>query len=145
MAIERQAVQGLAPVQSTGGPRGSATQAIQVGTPQTQPGLGNFVDDLFNAAGSVAGLATDIMNRSVEDDKVVQYDRALRGLLPSDEATVGGTRAHMLVQLQNDVIASTAQLQEDAKRFTGDDAEWEQHVVKSRNAIQDIADLRFGA
>ncbi|UNA05477.1 hypothetical protein [Klebsiella phage vB_KvaP_F5M1D] len=143
MAIERQAVQGLAPVQSTGGPRGSATQAIQVGTPQTQPGLGNFVDDLFNAAGSVAGLATDIMNRSVEDDKVVQYDRALRGLLPSDDATVGGTRAHMLVQLQNDVIASTAQLQEDAKRFTGDDAEWEQHVVKSRNAIQDTVIQKY--
>lgn len=145
MAIERQAVQGLGQVGSTGGPGRAGTQAIQVG-PVGESGMrqaGNFIDDLFSAAGSVAGLATDIMNRTVEDDKVRQYDRALKGLLPSDDATMGGARAHMLVGLQNDVIASTMRLQQDAARFTGTDAEWEDRVIQSRNNIQDAVIQKY--
>lgn len=139
MAIERQAVQGLQQVQSTGGPRMAATQAIQASTPTyTDYSQGSaFLDDLMNVATSFAKVGTDIMNQAVEDDKVRQYNRALRGLMPTEDATVGGARAHMLVGLQNDVLEQTMALQDAAKRFQGTQAEWEQLVVDSRNLIQE--------
>lgn len=137
MAIERSEVQGLQPVQPTGVTRGSATSTIQVGTPRLDHSKSSFVTDLLSAAGAFAKVGTDIMNQAVEDDKVRQYDRAMQGLLPSDDATRGGTRAHMLVQLQNDVVSQTTYLTDEAKRFQGTDEEWEQLVVDSRNGIQD--------
>lgn len=137
MAIERQAVQGLQQVQSKGAPRGASTSAIQVSEPVLERTGSAFIDDLFSAAGAFAKVGTEIMNQAVEDDKVRQYDRALQGLMPSDDATVGGARAHMLVQLQNDVIGQSIALQDAAKRFTGTDQEWEQMVVDSRNQIQE--------
>lgn len=136
MAIERQAVQGLQQVQSKGAPRMSATSALQVGAPQFESAGSSFIDDLMKVATGVAQVGTAILNQAVEDDKVRQYDRALQGLMPSDDATVGGARAHMLVQLQNDVLGQTIALQDEAKRFQGTDAEWEDLVVKSRNQIQ---------
>lgn len=137
MAIERQTVQGLQQVQSTGAPRAAATQAVQVGAPQFEQSGSNFIDDIMKVANSVAQVGTAIMNEAVEEDKVRQYDRALQGLMPSDDATVGGTRAHMLVQLQNDVLGQTIALQDQAKRFQGTDQEWEDMVVESRRAIQE--------
>lgn len=134
--IERQAVQGLQPVQVRNAPRGAATQAIRVGTPTVDRSGAGFLNDLVSAAGNMMQIGTDIMNQAVENDKVRQMDRALTGLMPSEDATVGGTRAHMLVNLQNDVLAQTAQLQQDAKTFQGTDEEWEQHLVNSRNAVQ---------
>jgi len=136
MAIERQAVQGLQQVKSTGGPRMAGTSAIQVSEPQIRRSGSSFIDDIFSAAGAFATVGTEIMQQAVEDDKVRQYDRALQGLMPSDDVTVGGARAHMLVQLQNDVLGHTIALQDEAKRFQGSDEEWEQKVVDSRNAIQ---------
>ena len=136
MAIERQGVQGLQQVQATGAPRGSGTQAIQVSPVTTDTTRSSFFGDLVNAAGSLAQVGTAIMNQAVEDDKVRQMDRAMSGLVPTDDATRGGTRAHMLVNLQNDVLSSTAQLQEQAKTFQGSDKEWEDHVVNTRNSIQ---------
>lgn len=58
------------------------------------------MEDLVNAASSVADVTTAILNQQVEDDKVRQLDRALSGMMPSEDATVGGARAHMLVSLQ---------------------------------------------
>lgn len=136
MAIERQEVQGIQRVQSTGIPRSSQTSTIQVGTPQASRESGSFFSDIVNAVGSVAKVGTAIMNQAVEDDKVRQYDRAMNGLLPSDDATRGGTRAHMLVKLQNDVMIQTFDLTEAAKRFEGTDEEWESLVVSSRNEVQ---------
>ena len=135
--IERQAVQGLQQVQSTGAPRGAGTTELQMAMPQLQPSQqGNFLTDLIDAAQAGMSVGADIMNQSVEDDKVRQMDRALTGLMPSEDATVGGARAHMLVNLQNDVLAQTTQLQQDAKTFQGSDEDWEQHLVNSRNAVQ---------
>lgn len=136
MAIERQAVQGLQPVQVRGAPRGSGTQAIRVGTPTMDTSGANFLTDLVNAAGNAMQIGTTIMNQAVEDDKVRQVDRALTGMMPTEDATVGGTRAHMLISLQNSILTQTAQLQQDAKTFQGTDEEWEQHLVNSRNAVQ---------
>lgn len=136
MAIERQAVQGLQQVQSTGAPRMAATQTLQVGVPQFDSQGSSFLTDLINAAGSIAEVGTAIMNEAVEEDKVRQYDRALQGLLPTEDSTVGGARAHMLVQLQNDVIGTTLALQDEAKRFQGTDQEWEDLVVQSRRDVQ---------
>lgn len=135
--IERQAVQGLQQVQSTGAPRGAGTQAIQVGMPRPDDyEQGSFLTDLLDAANTGMAIGTSIMTQAVEDDKVRQMDRAMSGLMPSEDATRGGARAHMLVNLQNDVLAQTAQLQQDAKTFQGTDQEWEQHLVNSRNAVQ---------
>lgn len=135
--IERQAVQGLQQVQSTGAPRGAGTQAIQIGAPRPEDyQQGSFLTDLMEAANVGMAVGTTIMTQATEDDKVRQMDRALTGLMPSEDATRGGARAHMLVNLQNDVLAQTTQLQQDAKTFTGTDQEWEQHLVDSRNAVQ---------
>ena len=135
--IERQAVQGIQRVQSTGAPRSAGTQELQMAMPQLDPSQqGNFLSDLVEAAQVGMSVGADIMNQAVEDDKVRQMDRALTGLMPSEDATVGGARAHMLVNLQNDVLAQTTQLQQEAKTFQGTDEEWEQHLVNSRNAIQ---------
>lgn len=139
MAIERQAVQGLPQVQAT-------SPSVMTFAPQQVGGVeagvsstsgSRFIEDLISAASSVADVTTGILNQKIEDDKVRQYDRALQGLMPSDDATVGGARAHMLVQLQNDVIGQSIALQDAAKRFTGTDQEWEQMVVDSRNQIQE--------
>lgn len=135
--IERQAIQGLQQVQSTGAPRGAGTQAIQVGAPRSEDyQQGSFLTDLMDAANTGMAIGTSIMTQAVQDDKVRQMDRALSGLMPSEDATRGGARAHMLVNLQNDVLAQTTQLQQDAKTFQGTDQEWEQHLVNSRNAVQ---------
>lgn len=135
--IERQAVQGLQQVQSTGAPRGAGTQAIQIGAPRPEDyQQGSFLSDLMEAADTGMAISTTIMTQAVEDDKVRQMDRALSGLVPTEDATRGGARAHMLVNLQNDVLAQTTQLQQDAKTFQGTDQDWEQHLVNSRNAVQ---------
>lgn len=137
MAIERQAVQGLRRVQSTGGPSAASFATRQVGVQETSASGSRFLEDLVNAAGSLATVTTSILNQRVEDDKVRQYNRALTGLMPTEDATVGGARAHMLVSLQNDIIAQTMQLSDDAQRFDGDDSQWEDHVINARMAVQD--------
>ena len=136
MATERQAVQGLQPVQRSGAPRLAQAPATKVGTPYVDDSGSNFLADLINAGESVMDVGTAIMNQHIEDDKVRQYDRALQGLMPSDDATVGGARAHMLVQLQNDVAAQTINLKDQAARFEGTDQQWEDLVVKSRGQVQ---------
>lgn len=136
MAIDRQAVAGLQPVGVNVQPRPVGTTAIQRVAGEATNTAGNFVNDLMSAAGSMAQVGTYIMNQRVEDDKVRQYDRALTGLMPSEDATVGGARAHMMVGLQNDILAQTTQLQADAERFRGSDEDWTNHVVKSRNEVQ---------
>lgn len=139
MAIERQPVAGLQRVQATGAPRMAGTSAIQVGTPNASDYSqgSKFVDDLFSAANSLAVVGTHIMNQAIEDDKVIQYDRALQGLMPTEDATVGGARANMLMKMQLEANNETQRLADLATRFEGTDEEWEQTVVMSRNNIQD--------
>ena len=137
MAIERQAVQGLERVQSRGAPTPMSFTPRQVSISGGADASGSrFLEDLVNAASSVADVTTAILNQQVEDDKVRQMDRALSGMMPSEDATVGGARAHMLVSLQNDVIAQTTALQVEAQRFQGSDEDWENYVVQSRNEVQ---------
>ena len=137
MAIERQAVQGLRRVQATSAPSATNFAARQIGVQESSASGSRFLEDLVNAAGSLATVTTSILNERVEDDKVRQYNRALTGLMPTEDATVGGARAHMLVGLQNDVLAQTMQLADDAQRFQGTDSDWEDHVINARTAIQD--------
>lgn len=137
MAIERQAVQGLQPVQSSGLPARGGTSPLQMGTPEmSQRSLG-FVQDLLTSAGKVGDAMTVLKQQNIEDDKVLQQSRALQGLMPTETATAGGRRAHMLVSLQNDVSTESMRLQDEAKRFQGTDEQWNQHVIQSRQAIQD--------
>lgn len=136
MAIDRQPVSGLQPVGVSVQPRAVGVTPTQVVAGEVSNRASNFVNDILNATESVAQVGTYIMNQQVEDDKVRQYDRALTGLAPSEDATVGGARAHMMVSLQNDVMAQTAQLQADAERFTGSDDDWTNHVIQSRNQVQ---------
>lgn len=136
MAIERQAVPGLQQVQSVGLPQGSATQALQYGAPElSQRSLG-FVTDLLTASGELGRAMDTLKQQRVEDDKVLQTNRALQGLLPTENATKGGKRAHMLVGLQNEVSAESLRLQAEAERWQGTDAEWNAHVIQTRQKIQ---------
>lgn len=137
MAIERQAVQGLRRVQATSAPSATHFAARQIGVQETSASGSRFLEDLVNAAGSLATVTTSILNERVEDDKVRQYNRALTGLMPTEDATVGGARAHMLVGLQNDIAAQTLKLSGDAQRFQGSDSDWEDHVINARTAVQD--------
>ena len=142
MAIDRQAVQGLAMVQSQGGPRAATVQSRVAGAPTVSTKT-SLLDDLLSVAGGAAQVATEVMNNTVEEDKIRQYDRNLRGLLPSDDATVGGRRAHMLVNLQNRTNETTLRLQDDAKRFQGTDDEWEDHVILSQRQMREEVGLNY--
>lgn len=138
MAIERQAVQGLQRVQATGGPRMAGTSAIQVGTPQTgdYSGSSRFIEDLFSVANNLAVVGTNIMNQQVEEDKVVQMERAYNGLMPSEDATRGGARANMLIKAQLLANDEAARMKDMATRFQGSDDDWTRLMVDSRNEIQ---------
>lgn len=139
--IERQAVQGLQQVARGGAPRASMIQS-KVGTPQLVES-NSFLDDLMGVAGDVAKVATDAMNTIVEEDKLRQYDRNLRGLLPSEDATTGGKRAHMLVNLQNRADEITQRMIDDASRFEGTDEEWEEHVITNQRAMREEVALNY--
>ena len=67
MAIERQAVQGLQQVKSTGGPRMAGTSAIQVSEPQIRRSGSSFIDDIFSAAGAFATVGPEIMQQAVTE------------------------------------------------------------------------------
>ena len=138
MAIERQGVGSLPQVQSKGAPRSAGTSAIQVGMPSARDydGGSRFIDDLFAAANSIARVGTDIMNQAVEDDKVIQMERAYNGMMPSEDATVGGARANMLIKAQLLANDEAARMKDHATRFTGTDDEWTQLMVDARNEIQ---------
>lgn len=142
MAIERQAVQGLQQVQSQGAPRASMIQSRVAGAPTLSQKSG-LLDSLLNVAGSAAAVATQVMNTTIEEDKIIQYDRNLRGLLPTDDATVGGRRAHMLVNLQNRTDEVVARLQDDATRFQGTDEEWEEHMLSYQRALREEVALNY--
>jgi GH24 family phage-related lysozyme (muramidase) len=144
MAVERQAVQGMPIVQSRGGP---GVSMVQSRTPTSGGTLMNsssaFLDDLVSVAGNGMKLATDYLNNVVEEDKVRQYDRTLRGLLPTEDATVGGTRAHMLVNLQNRANDISSRLKDEATRFQGTDEEWEEQMVTYQRALREEVALNY--
>lgn len=144
MAIDRQAVQGLQQVQSQGASRPAFTQSVRPGRSEVVPSSGSTIlRDLMNIAGGASQVASTIMNTAVEEDKVRQYDRSLQGLMPSDDATAGGRRAHMLVGLQNQTDAVTQKLQADAKVFQGTDEQWENHVIESQRVIREGVALKY--
>lgn len=136
MALERQAVQGLQPVQSAGLPQGASTQPIEYGTPEISKRSTGFVSDLLSASAEFGSAMEVLKQQRIEDDKVLQTNRALNGLLPTESATQGGKRAHMLVSLQNEVSAESLRLKAEAERFQGSDEEWNLNVVKSRQKVQ---------
>lgn len=142
MAIERQAVQGLQQVARGGGPRASMVQSRVGGAPQLSQST-SFLDDIMSVAGDVAKVATDAMNTIVEEDKIRQYDRNLRGLMPSEDATTGGKRAHMLVNLQNRADEITQRMMDDATRFEGTDEEWEEHMITNQRAMREEVALNY--
>lgn len=140
---DRQAVQGLQMVQRQG-----RTQTAFANSKQASPGVvrqdgSKLLEDLMSVAGGVSKVATMVMNDQVEEDKIRQYDRSLKGLMPSEDATTGGVRAHMLVNLQNRTNEVSQQLQADAKNFQGTDDEWEEHVITSQRAIREETALNY--
>lgn len=134
MAVDRQDVGGLGQVQSR------RTQ-VSMGSLAPDSGLevraSNFADDLFRAASGAAKAAGMYMNDKLEDDKVKQANRALRGLVPTEDATVGGARAHMMVGAQNRVVSETARLKSQAESWQGSDAEWDNMVSQQRTKLQE--------
>lgn len=142
MAIERQAIQGLQQVSRSGAPRAAMVQSKVGGAPQLSQS-NSFLDDILGVAGNVAKVATDAMNTIVEEDKIRQYDRNLRGLMPSEDATTGGRRAHMLVNLQNRADDITKQMMDDATRFTGTDEEWEEHMITNQRALREEVSMNY--
>lgn len=142
MPLDRQAVQGLQQVQSQGPARASLIQSRVAGAP-TLSQSSSLLDDIMSVAGDAAKVATSVMNNIVEEDKIRQYDRNLRGLLPSEDATVGGKRAHMLVNLQNRTDEITQRLKQDATNFQGSDEEWEEHVVTYQRAMREEVALNY--
>lgn len=138
MAIERQAVQGLPQVQATS-PNVMTFAPQQVGG--VEAGVAStsgsrFIEDLIRAASSVADVTTGILNQKIEEDKVVQMERAYNGLMPSEDATRGGARANMLVKAQLLANDEAARMKDMATRFQGTDDEWTQLMVDSRNEMQ---------
>lgn len=141
MAIDRQAIQGLQQVQSQGPARASMVQSRVAGAATVNSG--SLLDDILSVAGDAAKVATNVMNTVVEEDKIRQYDRNLRGLMPTEDATTGGRRAHMLVNLQNRSNEMTQRLKDEATRFQGSDEEWEEQVITYQRAMREEVALNY--
>ena len=135
--LERQAVQGLQQVRSAGLPSVRGAPVPTAGDVELSRNPSTFVQDLLTAAGNVAKVGTEVMAQAVEEDKVRQVDRALNGLMPTQDATTGGKRASMLVKMQNEIALQSAKLKENANRWEGTDEAWEDHVVMSRQSVED--------
>lgn len=101
---------------------------IRVGT----SGGGSFAQGLLDAATAATTIGSDYIGQKVEADKVLQANRALKGLMPTEDATAGGARANMMVGAQNGINEMSARLKEDAANWQGTNAEWDQHVVQQR-------------
>lgn len=101
----------------------------------TDPGT-STLSALIDAAGVATSAVGTELQKRVEEDKVRQTNRALRGLAPSSEASEAGKVAHGFVGLQNKVAAATARSREAAKRFTGTDEEWDETQVQEMDRIQ---------
>lgn len=97
---------------------------------------GSFAQGLLEAASAFNNMAPTYIGEKVEEDKVIQANRALKGLMPSEDATQGGTRANMQVKAQNGVNDMTMRLKDDASTWTGTEDEWNQHVAKSRTEFE---------
>ncbi|MGL6086419.1 MAG: hypothetical protein ACRC29_10950 [Enterobacterales bacterium] len=143
MPIERQAVQGMQQVQSRGAPRAAMIQSRTPTGGATLTRSNTLLDDIMSVVGNAAVVATDVMNQTVEEDKIRQYDRNLRGLMPTEDATVGGRRAHMLVNLQNRTNEITQRLKDEATRFEGTDEEWEEQVITYQRAMREEVALNY--
>lgn len=96
----------------------------------------NFLSDLTSAAGVAAGQASMVLQNRIEDDKVKQADRAMIGLMPSDDASLSGKRTNMLIATQDEAAEAAARLQERAKTFDGTDDEWTELVAANRRDVQ---------
>lgn len=132
--VERTDVQGLQRVQSIG------RSARQVDT--TSNAAVGRVDNSW--VGALAGIAKGGMGmiqkhaeEKADSDALIQRQRALHGLNPTGNATRKGLQAHMLVGLQNTLVTNTKQMQEDASRFEGTDAEWDEHVLDNTASVRD--------
>ncbi|UNA00899.1 hypothetical protein VLVyarbaL_00012 [Erwinia phage VyarbaL] len=105
---------------------------IKVGTSSG----GSFAQGLLDAANSLNQVAPKYIGEKVEADKVLQANRALKGLMPTEDATTGGTRANMMVGAQNGINEMTMRLKDDAASWQGTEDEWNAHVVQQRNDFE---------
>lgn len=105
---------------------------INVGTSQG----GSFAQGLLDAANAFNTVAPKYIGEKVEADKVLQANRALKGLMPTEDATYGGTRANMMVGAQNGINEMTMRLKDDAASWSGTEEEWNTHVVDQRNQFE---------
>lgn len=105
---------------------------INVGTSQG----GSFAQGLLDAANAFNTVAPKYIGEKVEADKVLQANRALKGLMPTEDATYGGTRANMMVGAQNGINEMTMRLKDDAASWNGTEEEWNAHVVQQRNEFE---------
>lgn len=132
MVIARQDVGSLGSVQRKSASRQTVSSAYRVGVDASP----SFASELMSGAGTIASAAANYMKQQTEEDRLKQQQLALQGLDPTEDATFGGKRAHMLVGAQNKVMENTARLKAEAATFTGNDSEWADKVVQSRNEAQ---------
>lgn len=103
--------------------------------------------DILGAFVRASGVGMDAvgthLKTKIEEDKVRQMNNAFMGLQPSDDATKAGYRAHSVVGLQNEVLSETVRLKELAGRFEGNDSDWGEELVQSRNKIQESLFKRY--
>lgn len=110
----------------------SGVGEINVGKSQA----GTFAQGLLDAADAFNNVAPKYIGEMVEADKVRQADRALHGLMPTEDATGGGSRANMMVKAQNGINEMTLRLKDDAANWSGTPEEWSNHVVQQRNDFE---------
>ena len=135
--IQRQATEGIKDISLNR--QQASRQTVDRSYARTQPAdqQQSLLSALVGAAGATtAAVGTELQKRA-EEDKVKQTNRALRGLLPSNDATETGKVAHSFVGLQNKVSAATARAKDEAARFQGSDDEWDEYMVGQMQTIQD--------
>lgn len=81
-----------------------------------QDNMADTIQGLVNFAGAGAEYVTKQLNKQVAEDSLIQTQRALMGQGLSDEATVGGRKAHAAVVANNAAIKAQKQLETLASR-----------------------------
>lgn len=88
-----------------------------------------IVDTLIKFAGVAGSEYIKRTEKKIEADKAVQTSRAVQGMMPTDDATNAGYRAHAAVSIKGQALESQVRLNELAKTKMTDE-QWEE-VIRS--------------
>lgn len=147
MATERQEVQ------SPFGERALRFEGVRVNRTPVNPAQfeyqkdksgDEFIDALTKVTGVAGEAYIEYAEKKANADRVIQTDRAIQGLNPTNDATQAGYKAHSAIKLKNGLLKSKAELKALADSNPSDE-EWEDAVREHYAGLHDSAVEDFKA